>query len=111
MSTSLLPHATRDEELLLALYRRDADRALELLAHATRPSSPPHPALSWARSHRVEDCAELGTGYWAIAEAARHVAEGRFEHAICLIERYGDSYCNCLPDKPALMIFPNGETR
>lgn len=112
MSTSLLPWGTRRNDLLRALRRRDRDEALRLMALAHRPHWPPHPPLDWAQSHRIHDKIDYGgDGHWAIAEAARHTAENRFEHAICLIERYGGCHCNANSRGPDFMILPNGAIR
>lgn len=119
MSINLLPLPLDDVELLLATLRRcDRDAALILLAKGHRPDAPPQPALSWAQSHHIHDrihesgiTARAGrnAGHWALGEAARHVAEGRFEHAACLIERYGGAYCDNAQSGPALMILPDTE--
>lgn len=72
-------------------------------------ASPPPPSdlIAWGQSHRP------GRRFiydpdreWLLCATTNHVAEGRFEHATVLVERYsGCHHVGACPAEPALMTF------
>lgn len=83
----------RVAELHRALRRHKPDEALEVVARiAQQPGQTD--LVKWALSHHVGERIHDVDTCWIIEEIARHTAEGRCEHALCLVERYGGFYVN-----------------
>jgi hypothetical protein len=103
MSTSVLRiHADRVEELHHALLLHRRDEALEIVARIAKQPDQPD-LIAWARSHHVGERIGDPDTRWVLEEIAAHLAEGRCEHALCLVERYGGYYANsALPSASAL---------
>lgn len=86
-----MPTATHDN-LLRALRRRHQTEALEILAEMVDQLPLAQlDLIRWAKSHHPGGFVST-TRQWVVQECAYHIAEERFEYAICLVERYG-GYC------------------
>lgn len=93
------------DELLAALRRHDLADAERLLER-------------WATSEREIDCndtdrptrhLEHDLSAWVHREASQHVAGGRFEHALCLVEAYRRPFKAA--DMKARITLPAGADR
>jgi len=75
------------DDLASALRRRDAGDADRHLAAWARAEMLPDDVPPWDDVCPI-GCLEDDLTAWVHGEIGRHVAGGRFEHALCLLERY-----------------------
>lgn len=107
-SPNLLPASEdRRDDLLRALSRRDQLGAMEILAKICREPTPPSDLMAWGRSHHPgKRFAYDPDKEWLLRSVTHHVADGRFEHAAILVERYSGCHVpGACPTAPDLMTF------
>lgn len=94
MATAVL-HISSDriDDLHRALRRHQQTEALEIVSRIAKQPDVPN-LVVWAKGHHVGERIPDVTTRWALEQIAQHVADNRFEHALCLVERYGAYYAN-----------------
>lgn len=93
--------ADRIDDLHHALRMHRRDEALEIIARIAKQPDQPDLA-AWALSHHVGERIHDNATRWAVEQIAQHTAEGRLEHALCLVERYGGYYANAALPGPSI---------